>query len=197
MSLPAGQIGGKHPIQAFGETQALAGVELTVDSGRVLALLGPNGAGKTTLVRILATLLTPDTGSARVAGFDVVRDAASVRSMIGLSGQFAAIDDLLTGRENLRWWAGSTSSAVARHAAGRPRRWSSSGTGCGGHRSGRSPTSPLQAVVQALLEKLLELLGSQVTQAAVGPETTYSLSGILFAHSASRRLLQGRGRAGA
>ncbi len=87
--------------KAFGETQALAGVDLTAETGRVLALLGPNGAGKTTLVRILTTLLAPDAGSARVAGLDVVRDAPKVRSMIGLSGQFAAIDDLLTGRENL------------------------------------------------------------------------------------------------
>ncbi len=88
--------------KAFGETQALAGVDLTAETGRVLALLGPNGAGKTTLVRILTTLLAADTGSAWVGGLDVVRDAAKVRSMIGLSGQFAAIDDLLTGRENLQ-----------------------------------------------------------------------------------------------
>ena len=87
--------------KAFGETQALAGVDLTAETGRVLALLGPNGAGKTTLVRILTTLLAADAGSARVAGFDVQHDAVAVRSMIGMSGQFAAIDDLLTGRENL------------------------------------------------------------------------------------------------
>jgi ABC-2 type transport system ATP-binding protein len=87
--------------KAFGDTQALDGVDLWAETGKVLALLGPNGAGKTTLVRILTTLLAADSGSARVAGFDVARDAASVRSMIGLSGQFAAIDDLLTGRENL------------------------------------------------------------------------------------------------
>jgi ABC transporter DrrB family efflux protein len=87
--------------KAFGDTQALDGVDLRAETGKVLALLGPNGAGKTTLVRILTTLLAADAGSARVAGFDVAGDAASVRSMIGLSGQFAAIDDLLTGRENL------------------------------------------------------------------------------------------------
>jgi daunorubicin resistance ABC transporter ATP-binding subunit len=87
--------------KAFGETKALAGVDLIAEAGRVLALLGPNGAGKTTLVRILTTLLVADAGSARVAGYDVVRDAVAVRSVIGLSGQFAAIDDLLTGRENL------------------------------------------------------------------------------------------------
>ena len=87
--------------KAFGETKALAGVDLIAEAGRVLALLGPNGAGKTTLVRILTTLLAADAGSARVAGYDVVRDAVSVRSVTGLAGQFAAIDDLLTGRENL------------------------------------------------------------------------------------------------
>jgi len=87
--------------KAFGDTQALDGVDLRAETGKVLALLGPNGAGKTTLVRILATLLAADAGSARIAGFDVADDPGGVRSMIGLSGQFAAIDDLLTGRENL------------------------------------------------------------------------------------------------
>jgi len=85
----------------FGSTQALAGVDLTVAEGSVLALLGPNGAGKTTLVRILTTLLRPDSGRARVAGYDVVADAGQLRSVIGLAGQFAAVDELLTGRENL------------------------------------------------------------------------------------------------
>jgi len=88
--------------KSFGATRALDGVEFAAEAGRVLALLGPNGAGKTTLVRILTTLLQPDAGWARVAGLDVVRDATAVRSVIGLSGQFAAIDDLLTGRENLQ-----------------------------------------------------------------------------------------------
>ncbi len=85
----------------FGSTQALAGVDLTAEEGRVLALLGPNGAGKTTLVRILATLLKPDHGRATVAGCDVIADAGRLRSLIGLTGQFAAVDELLTGRENL------------------------------------------------------------------------------------------------
>jgi ABC-2 type transport system ATP-binding protein len=85
----------------FGSTQALAGVSLAVPEGSVLALLGPNGAGKTTLVRVLTTLLRPDSGSARVAGYDVVADAARLRSVIGLAGQYAAVDELLTGRENL------------------------------------------------------------------------------------------------
>jgi len=85
----------------FGETQALAGVDLVVQEGEVLGLLGPNGAGKTTLVRVLATLLRADRGRASVAGCDVVADADLLRSRIGLTGQFAAVDDLLTGRENL------------------------------------------------------------------------------------------------
>jgi ABC-2 type transport system ATP-binding protein len=87
--------------KAFGPTHALAGVDLTAEPGRVVALLGPNGAGKTTLVRILSTLLSPDRGTATVAGYDTVRDARAVRSVIGLTGQYAAVDDLLTGRENL------------------------------------------------------------------------------------------------
>ncbi len=85
----------------FGSTQALADFDLVVEEGKVLALLGPNGAGKTTLVRILATLLRADSGRATVAGCDVVADAARLRSLIGLTGQFAAVDELLTGRENL------------------------------------------------------------------------------------------------
>jgi ABC-2 type transport system ATP-binding protein len=86
----------------FGDTDALAGVDLTVAQGEVLGLLGPNGAGKTTLVRVLATLLPPSEGSARIFGHDVVRQAATVRRLIGLTGQYAAVDELLTGRENLR-----------------------------------------------------------------------------------------------
>jgi ABC-2 type transport system ATP-binding protein len=85
----------------FGSTQALADVGLTAQRGTVLALLGPNGAGKTTLVKILTTLLKPDGGRARVAGCDVVADASRLRSAIGLAGQYAAVDELLTGRENL------------------------------------------------------------------------------------------------
>jgi len=87
--------------KSFGETRALDDVDLQVHAGTVLALLGPNGAGKTTLVRILSTLLLPDSGTASVAGYDIVRHAVEVRSMIGLAGQFAAVDDILTGRENL------------------------------------------------------------------------------------------------
>lgn len=88
-------------VKRFKETTALAGVDLTGRSGTVHAVLGPNGAGKTTMVRILATLLRPDAGTATVGGFDVVRDAARVRRMIGLTGQYASVDEDLTGRENL------------------------------------------------------------------------------------------------
>ena len=87
--------------KAFGTVRALDGIDLTVPQGTVLGLLGPNGAGKTTVVRILTTLLAPDGGHAEVAGFDVVRDAVRLRSAIGLAGQFAAVDEMLTGRENL------------------------------------------------------------------------------------------------
>jgi ABC-2 type transport system ATP-binding protein len=81
---------------------ALAGVDLDVRTGTVLGLLGPNGAGKTTMVRILTTLLKPDAGTAKVAGFDVVNDEARLRERIGLAGQYAAVDENLTGLENLR-----------------------------------------------------------------------------------------------
>jgi ABC transporter DrrB family efflux protein len=86
----------------FGETRALAGVDLDVAEGTVFGLLGPNGAGKTTLVRVLATLLAPDAGRAEVLGRDVVHEAAAVRRLLGLTGQFAAVDEILTGRENLQ-----------------------------------------------------------------------------------------------
>jgi ABC-2 type transport system ATP-binding protein len=87
--------------RAFGATVALDGVSLTAAAGQVLGLLGPNGAGKTTLVRILSTLLAPTSGTARVLGHDVVADAARLRGLIGLTGQVATVDELLTGRENL------------------------------------------------------------------------------------------------
>src|ERR1700733_9110956 len=85
----------------FGKTDALAGLDLRVPRGSVYGLLGPNGAGKTTAVRVLATLLLPDAGSARVLGTDVVTAAPEVRKRIGLTGQYAALDNYLTGRANL------------------------------------------------------------------------------------------------
>ena len=88
-------------VKRFGETTALDGVDLGVRTGTVLGLLGPNGAGKTTAVRVLATLLKPDAGRASVGGYDVVRDAHRVRQLVGLTGQYAAVDEMLTGTENL------------------------------------------------------------------------------------------------
>jgi daunorubicin resistance ABC transporter ATP-binding subunit len=88
-------------VKRFGSTTALAGVDLEVPEGVVFGLLGPNGAGKTTLVRILATLLRPDAGRAELLGLDVAADPSKVRERLALTGQFAAVDELLTGRENL------------------------------------------------------------------------------------------------
>ena len=99
----------------YGETAALDGVDLAIPEGAVWGLLGPNGAGKTTLVRILATLVRPDAGTARVAGFDVARQPAAVRERIGLVGQHAALDEVLTGRET------SSCSAASSPSVRRPR----------------------------------------------------------------------------
>src|SRR5262249_13858771 len=91
--------------KSFGETVVLDGVDLAVPEGTIFALLGPNGAGKTTMVRILSTLVSADAGTVRVAGHDVAGDPDGVRASIGVTGQFSAVDDLLTGRENLKLMA--------------------------------------------------------------------------------------------
>ena len=91
--------------KGFGGRTVLDGVDLDVEPGKIFALLGPNGAGKTTLIRILATLLRPDAGSATIAGRDLLTDPKGVRGVISLTGQYAAVDDVLTGRENLRMMA--------------------------------------------------------------------------------------------
>ncbi|MDP2713146.1 MAG: ATP-binding cassette domain-containing protein [Solirubrobacteraceae bacterium] len=128
--------------KSFGDVVALDGVDLDVPPGTVLGLLGPNGAGKTTAVRVMATLLRPDAGEISVAGLDVVREAAAVRERIGLAGQYAAIDENLTGLENLvmvgRLYGASRAAATARghellqrfdlvDAAGRPAKTYSGG----------------------------------------------------------------------
>jgi ABC-2 type transport system ATP-binding protein len=104
----------------FGQTHAVRSFDLRVEAGTICGLLGPNGAGKTTVIRVLTTLLRPDTGSARVAGMDVVEDAARVRFSIGLAGQQAAVDELLTGRANLEMVGRlyHLSPALARRRAG-------------------------------------------------------------------------------
>ena len=99
MTPPAISVAGVE--KSFGELHVLRGVDFTIAPGSVFALLGSNGAGKTTLIRILSTLLRADAGTARVAGIDVTADAAAVRQAISLTGQFAAVDEILTGRENL------------------------------------------------------------------------------------------------
>ena len=105
-------------VKAFGTTRAVDGIDLQIPAGSVYGFLGPNGAGKTTTIRMLATLLRPDGGTARIFGHDVVRDARAVRDRISLTGQYASLDDALTGRENLvllaRLHGYSRSGAAAR-----------------------------------------------------------------------------------
>lgn len=105
--------------KAYGKTHALNGLDLEIAKGRVLGVLGPNGAGKTTAVRILTTLLKPDSGRAEIAGLDVVKHATAVRAQIGLTGQSAAVDETLTGSENLTMFGqlAHLSSRVARQRA--------------------------------------------------------------------------------
>src|ERR671917_1651077 len=88
-------------VKSYGETRAVDGVDLAVPTGSVYGVLGPNGAGKTTTIRMLATLITPDAGSARVLGHDVVTESDAVRGLVSLTGQLASVDEELTGRENL------------------------------------------------------------------------------------------------
>src|SRR5688572_29969235 len=88
-------------VKSFGETRAVDGVDLAVRAGAVYGVLGPNGAGKTTTIRMLATLIRPDEGTASVFGHDVVADADAVRQSVSLTGQLASVDEMLTGRENL------------------------------------------------------------------------------------------------
>jgi ABC-2 type transport system ATP-binding protein len=106
--------------KSFGDVRALQGIDIDVQRGTVLGLLGPNGAGKTTFVRVLTTLMKPDGGTARVAGFDVVADAVELRAKIGLAGQYAAVDENLTGLENLtmvgRLYGSTRARAKARGA---------------------------------------------------------------------------------
>ena len=105
-------------VKRFGEVRAVDGIDLVAREGTVFGLLGPNGAGKTTTIRILSTLLRPDAGRALVDGFDVVRHAQQVRRRIGLTGQYAAVDELLSGRENL-YMIGRLLGLRAREARGR------------------------------------------------------------------------------
>jgi ABC-2 type transport system ATP-binding protein len=106
--------------KSYGRVRVLAGVDLGIDRGSIFALLGPNGAGKTTIVRILSTLVRPDAGHARVAGFDIIRDRKHVRRNISLTGQYAAVDDMQTGEENLRTM-GQLSGLAGVHARSRAR----------------------------------------------------------------------------
>ena len=117
--------------KSFGKVRALRGIDLSVPRGTVLSVLGPNGAGKTTAVRMLTTLLRPDGGRAVVEGHDVVWEAAAVRRSIGLAGQSAAIQDELTGRENLEIIEGAVLAVPLRRRRGDP--------GCG---RCRSPVRP-------------------------------------------------------
>ena len=113
-------------MKTFGDVRALDGVDLDVPEGTVLGLLGPNGAGKTTAVRFLTTLLRPDSGNAVVAGLDVLSDPTRSARSIGLSGQFAAVDEYLTGRENLQMVGRLYQLPRPRRGPGPPSCWTGS-----------------------------------------------------------------------
>ena len=112
--------------KSFGGRDVLDGIDLNVAEGTVFALLGPNGAGKTTAVKILSTLITADAGEIRVAGYDLARDPDEVRAAIGVTGQLSAVDDLLTGEENLILMADLDIWAAPKAGGARPVCWSGS-----------------------------------------------------------------------
>lgn len=107
-------------VKVFGDNRAVDGIDLAVPTGTVYGVLGPNGAGKTTVVRMLATLLRPDGGTARVFGKDVVKESDAVRSRVSLTGQYASVDEDLTGVENLVLLARLLGHSSRRPATGRP-----------------------------------------------------------------------------
>ena len=107
--------------KSYGDFTAVGSVDLTIAAGTVFALLGPNGAGKTTTVRMLATLVRPDRGTAEIFGYDIARDATAVRSMIGLTGQYASVDETLTAGENLRLFGRLL--GLSRRDAARRKQW--------------------------------------------------------------------------
>ena len=164
MSEPAVEARGLR--KAFGKVQALDGLSLTVPAGSVLGLLGPNGSGKTTTVSILATSLRPDAGQGCVDGLDVVTQAAQVRRVIGLAGQFAAVDPNLTGRENLRL-VGRLSRVGRRQARIRADELLNrtmdriEETSDAVHRTVISPVRQLSGVIQGLSAGLEFLLGGE------------------------------------
>ncbi len=123
-------------VKRYGDKTALDGIDLRVRTGTVLGVLGPNGAGKTTAVRILAALAVPDAGRAVVGGFDVTRQAGKVRELIGLTGQYASVDEKLTGTQNLVLMGRLLGMGRARCAAAWPEGWTS--RTCGSPSAGRA-----------------------------------------------------------
>ena len=146
-------------VKRFGTTTALAGVDLDVGEATVFGLLGPNGAGKTTLVRVLATLLAPDAGRAEVFGRDVVQNAAGVRELLGLTGQFAAVDEMLTGRENFRC-SGDCSIS-------RPRMLAGVRTSCSSASTWRTPPTATARTYSGGMRRRLDLASSLLTRPRV------------------------------